>query len=94
MLAENKFLIRRFFQAVWMEHNFDFADMVVSPDYVEHTGGHERLPIGPAAIRHTISEYEAAFPSFVVSTIGLLAEGDKVVVQWELQGFHQGEQIL
>ena len=91
MLENNKATMRRLYQEVWNQGNFDILDEIVSPDYVGHLPTPPGAPSGREGLRWLIQMYRAAFPDIYVQVDDQIAEGDKVLTQITIQGTHQGQ---
>lgn len=86
--VSNKDIVRKYLDA-FNDKDRDALAEVVADDVVEHLP-HEEL--------HGIDEFLEnpwanlqAFPDYVGTTNALLAEGDKVVVRYTVEGTHEGE---
>lgn len=89
MLEENKALVRRFYQDAYTQGRLDLIDELFAADYVGHSPAGPEMH-GPAAARHVVSSFRAAFPDLRFTLDDLIAEGDRVVVRSTLRGTHQG----
>jgi predicted ester cyclase len=87
--AENKALVRRFYEEVYVDWNMALADEVISPQFTSHDWP-EHAPTGPRAFRDYYSAIRSAVPDARYEVDDLIAEGDKVVVRWRLLGTHKG----
>jgi predicted ester cyclase len=74
----NKALVRRYFDAVWNEHNLGILDEIQVPAYA-------------AEERPWIAVWRAAFPDLQITVDDLIAEGSTVVAKLTFRGTHQGE---
>ena len=85
----NKALLRRFYNAVYVDWNMTLVDEVVSPQFTSHdwSGG----ATGPQAFRKYYAAMRLAVPDARYEVDDLIAEGDRVVVRWRLLGTHRGE---
>ena len=86
---ENKAVFRRWMRA-WEQGDFETIDELVAPDYVGHLPGRPDIH-GPDGDKQLVSVYQNAFPGFRFASHDLIAEGDRVVHRWTLQGEHQGD---
>src|SRR5690349_18517099 len=77
--AENKELVRRYFDERWNRGNPDICDELLAPS----------LDI-PGAKEFVRSIY-ATFGNIQMTILDLLAEGDQVAVHWRFAGTHQGD---
>ncbi len=77
--AENKELVRRYFDERWNHKNYAVIDELLDPSM-----GLEESKAGVASMH-------AAFGDIRLTMDHLIAEDDQVVVPWEVSGIHQGE---
>jgi steroid delta-isomerase-like uncharacterized protein len=88
MSAENKALVRRWFQEVWNEGRAASIDELLDPHGVVHgLGGDMR---GPAAFKPFHAAYRDAFPDVRIQIEDMVAEGDKVAFRWSATATHRG----
>jgi predicted SnoaL-like aldol condensation-catalyzing enzyme len=77
----NRAVVRRFAEEIWRDRRFEVVDEIFSPDYADAEI--------PAPALDSIKRYFALFferyPDYRVTSIDLIAEGDRVV------HFHTGE---
>jgi steroid delta-isomerase-like uncharacterized protein len=91
MSAEgNKAIVRRFW-GVWEEGNIDLVDELLAPDYINHTPASPDQPTGPEGVKGVVAMFRSAIPDLRVVVEDMIAEGDKVVVRYTLEGTHEGE---
>jgi steroid delta-isomerase-like uncharacterized protein len=87
--AENKALMRRFYEEFWCKGNAAAVDELVAPDFIDH-----QLPAGwsegPAGLKQLVREWRVGFPDMSETIEDLIAQGDKVVGRFVLTGTHQG----
>ncbi len=90
MSAENKALMRRFYDEVNNGGAVALIDELFAADFVEH----EEFP-GLASGREGVKQFftmiRTAFPDFRMDVDDLIAEGDKVVARSTMSGTHKGE---
>ena len=90
-IEENKAIVRRFW-GVWEENNFiDLVDELLAPDYVNHSPGFPNQPTGPEGVKAIINMFRSGMPDLRVNILDMIAEGDKVVVRYTIEGTHEGE---
>jgi steroid delta-isomerase-like uncharacterized protein len=79
----NKAVARRFFEEIFNQGNFQAADQLYAPDFVNH-GLHRNLSQqqDQAAARWE----KQAFPDLKITTDLMVAEGDLVTVVWTARG--------
>jgi steroid delta-isomerase-like uncharacterized protein len=88
--AENKALIRRFYEEVWNSGNLDVCDEVFADDYVRHDLRASQAAPGPEGQKQIAGAFRAAFPDLRFTVKALIAEDDYVVGQWTATGTHHG----
>ena len=84
--ADNKAVIRRFYDECWNTGNTDIIDQFIAPAYQSASVGQDR--------DHYIvlmQSLRTSFPDLHWAIEELIAEGDKVVNHWTLHGTHRGE---
>lgn len=89
MSAENKTLARRVIEEVWNQQNIAAAEQMFAPDYVMNTPD-QRLT-GLAAFKEFHKTYCSAFPDQRFTIEDLIAEGDRIVTRWTVEGTHKGD---
>jgi steroid delta-isomerase-like uncharacterized protein len=87
---ENKAIVSRFW-GVWEEGNIDLVDELLAPDYINHTPASPDQPTGPEGVKGVVAIFRSAIPDLRVIVEDMIAEGDKVVVRYTLEGTHEGE---
>src|SRR5215472_16771964 len=88
--AENKAVVRRFFDEVWNGGRIDVIDQIITPDAVDHNPNPGQPP-GSEGVRWLVRVFSSAFPDMHFDLQDQVAEGDKVVSRWVLSGTQQGE---
>ena len=89
---ENKALVREGIR-IWTTGDFDAANEIYSPDYVNHQHHHPSDPQdlhGVEAMKEFAAEFRKAFPDFHDSVDIQLAEGDLVATRFTSMGTHKG----
>jgi steroid delta-isomerase-like uncharacterized protein len=86
----NKALERRVFEEIWNQGALDVADEIFAPNAVLHGLTAADLT-GPAAFKHVVATYRAAFPDIHWSIDDQTAEGDMVATRLTGTATHQGE---
>jgi steroid delta-isomerase-like uncharacterized protein len=87
---ENREIVRRFW-GVWEEGNLGLVDELVAPDYVNHSPGMPNQPEGPEGVKAVVSMFWAGMPNLRVVIEDMIAEGDKVMMRYKIEGTHEGE---
>jgi predicted SnoaL-like aldol condensation-catalyzing enzyme len=90
-VAENKQLVRRFYEAVWDRGNVEFAHEVFADDYVRHDLRPTQALPGAAGMARIASDFRQAFPHARWHVDLLFGEGDFVVARWTATGTFLGE---
>ena len=90
MSAENKAIVRRFFEEVWNEENLSAIDELTAVNYEDHNLP-PGMPPGVEGVKQTIGMYQTAFPGTQMTVEDEFAEGDSVVVRWTGRATHTGE---
>jgi steroid delta-isomerase-like uncharacterized protein len=89
---ENKRLAREAIR-IWTTGNFDAAEEIYAPDYVNHQHHHpgdaEDIH-GTEAMKTFAAEFRKAFPDFRDSIDIQIAEGDMVATRFTSRGTHRG----
>src|SRR3990170_943704 len=89
MSAENKALLRRWFEEVWNKGRTAAIDEILATNAVVHGLGADLH--GPAGFKAFHSAYRDAFPDVKLQIDDLIAERDTVAVRWSGTGTHRGE---
>jgi steroid delta-isomerase-like uncharacterized protein len=87
---ENKAVVRRLLD-VWEQGNIDLIDELVAPDYVNHSPATPEQPTGPEGLKGVVTMFRSAIPDLKIVVEDMIAEGDKVVLRYTLEGTHEGE---
>ncbi len=85
MVEENKTLIRRLYDELFVQWKLPVIDELFSPEYV----GHELppgTPPGPEGVHQLYAGLRATFPGMYLAVEDIIGEGDRVVVRWTGQG--------
>ena len=88
MLEVNKSLVLSFVEA-WNRRDFNRFASLMAPDAVLHVGGGE-VPCDPSGTRAIAEKWTMAFPDYRFSLLGVVAEGDRVVLHMPYGGTHRG----
>jgi predicted ester cyclase len=92
MFADNKTLVRRYFEEAFGQGHLAVLDEIMAPHWVDHTTGTPPgLEKGSAGARQLISIYRKGFPDISFHIEDQIAEGDKVVTRWSSSGTQAGE---
>jgi steroid delta-isomerase-like uncharacterized protein len=91
MSAENKALMRRWFEEVWSQGRVAAIDEMMSTRVVVQGLGDNVQDIAGFKQFHTM--YRSAFPDVRIQVDDVIAEGDKVAVRWSGSGTHRGNDL-
>ena len=84
-IAENKALIRRYFEEVWNKGNLDAVDKFYALDGIDHNAP-PGSPPGFDFMKQFHIMVRAAFPDARITVEDLIAEGNKVVCRFTASG--------
>ena len=87
---ENKEIVRRFW-GVWEDGNIGLVDELVGSDYVNHSPGMPDQPEGPEGIKAVVNMFRGGMPDLRVVIEDVIAEGEKVMMRYRIEGTHEGE---
>ncbi len=90
MSAENKALVRRFYEEVFHQGNVTLVDQLFSPSFARHSPPSPDVR-GPTEVKQFCTALRAAFPDIHYTLEDMVAEGDKVVLRWSAQATQQGK---
>jgi len=90
--SDNKAVIRRWIEEAWNSGNLDIADELYTKDFTAKSM-EQGIPDlrGPDDIKASVRRFRSAFPDVHFAIDHLLAEGDKVVGAFTIEGTHLGE---
>jgi steroid delta-isomerase-like uncharacterized protein len=88
---DNKALVQRFFEEVFNQKRLERADEFVAPDYLDHAAVPGQGPGLEGAKQQRWAIYFAAIPDLHATIDDMVAEGDKVVVRYTVEGTQQEE---
>ena len=91
MSAENKVLMRRWFEEVWNRGRAAAIDEMLAGQAMIHGLGPQAMNVNAFKQFHT--QYRSAFPDVRIQVDDVIAEGDKVAVRWSGSGTHQGDSL-
>ena len=86
--ADNKALVRRWFEEVWNQGRADAVDEMLAAGAVVHGLGGDMH--GPDDFKRFHAAYREAFPDVRIQLEDLIAEGDRVAARWSGTATHQG----
>ncbi len=85
----NKAVIRRLFAEVFGAGDVDAIDELFDEDVLGHDATRREPTRGSESVRQVAVLFRAAFPDARFPLYDLIAEDDKVVARWGLQGTHK-----
>ena len=88
MSAENKALVRRWFEEVWNNGRAEVIDEMLGPDSVHRGLG--LVVRGPDEFKPFYAKFRDAFPDLQIRVEDVIAEGDTVACRWTATGTHLG----
>jgi len=86
-MTDYKTLVRNYIERVWDQHDYTAIDENIRSDYIQHS---RNVPPGREGVRSFFRMIEGAFSDLKFTTEDMIAEGDKVVWRWTIQGKHTG----
>ena len=87
--AENKALVRRYYDDVLTGGDRKLLARLLDPAFVSHVSGGPDA--GAEAYAAAVAVTHAAFPDLAVTVHDQVAEDDKVVTRWSATGTHNGD---
>ena len=90
MSEHNKRLVRRALEEIYAKGNFELANELVHPDFVDHEPAHPEQPTGPESVKQTARRLQSVFGGLRFEVEDEIAEGDKVVQLVTMSGRHNG----
>jgi steroid delta-isomerase-like uncharacterized protein len=90
-MSDNKATMRRIYEEVFSQGDFDLGEELLADDFVEHEELPPGIPPGKEAPRALMSMMRGAFPDFHVTVEEMLEDGSKVISRVRFAGTHQGE---
>jgi steroid delta-isomerase-like uncharacterized protein len=83
---EHKVLVRRWIERGFNERYADVVDELFSPNVTVNDE-----PVGHPGLKRSMRRFISAFSDLRVTTVEVIAEGDKVVMWYTVQGTQTGE---
>ena len=92
---DHKALVRRYLDEVWSQGKPGAIDDILAPNYqlrvLQGTTGHaDRVTQGTQRLKQSIAMYHRAFSDLQIVPQTVVAEGDRVVVEWIAHATHSG----
>jgi steroid delta-isomerase-like uncharacterized protein len=91
MSDQNKTLVRRLYEEVANNGNYDAANALVHPDYIGHSSSPETETVGVEGYKQFFKMLRSAFPDLRITIEEQVAEDDRVVTRWTARATHRGE---
>ena len=91
MSEQNKAAMRRLYEEVWNQGNFEAFEEIISSDYLGHIPTPPEAPSGREGLRWLIQAYRTGFPDIHVDVDDQMAEDNKVLTRITIQGTHTGQ---
>jgi len=88
-LVDNKALVRRFIDEVFLRGDFSAVDELLTEDFTPHTWG--PTPPGRDGLKEAITRVSAGISDPQMTIEDLIAEGDRVAVRLTSSATHTGE---
>jgi len=90
MLAENKLIVRRFFEELFNDYNLAAADEIVSKNYINHNAAPTEEP-GRQGLKNFVMYSHSGLKDIHFTIDDMIAEGDQVATRWTCTAIHHGE---
>jgi steroid delta-isomerase-like uncharacterized protein len=87
---QNKAIIHRALQEVFSQGILAVVDELFDESYIAHNAP-PGIPTGPEGVKLLVTAYRNAFPDLRFTLETIIAEEDKVVQRWTMEGTHQGD---
>lgn len=91
MSAENKALVRRWFDQVWNQQRPEAIDDMFAAGGIAHGLGDDMR--GPGQFKEFHAKFCGAFPDVRIEIDDLIAEGEKVAYRFTARGTHRGDTL-
>lgn len=88
----NKAIVRHMLEQVWNERQMDLIEEFYTEDVIQHFVGMSSKT-GSESVRKTVNTILHAYPDLQHTIDDEIAEGDKVVSRWTMNGMLHGEMI-
>lgn len=86
-LDENKAIVHRYIEEVWNRGNLEVADQLVDADFNKDLSGYS----GPEGEKRFVRILRTIFSDWRFTIQDMIAEDNKVVIQWTASGTHIGK---
>lgn len=88
---ENANTVRKLIDEIWNRGQMAMADMMYTPDYINHDPASTITTRGPEAVKQNATMYRKAFPDLHLNVEETISDGDHVVARWTSTGTHTGD---
>ena len=89
-VEENKAILNRFFEEIFNKGDLAAADELVARDYVNHDPAPGETP-GVEGLKQFAADMRTGFPDILFTIDDQIAEQDRVVTRYTINGTHKGE---
>jgi steroid delta-isomerase-like uncharacterized protein len=86
----NRALVDRYYEDIWNAGNVAAADEILSSTFTFYPPDAPEGLQGRATYTAYVELHRRAFPDLRITVMDVLAEGNRVAVQWAMQGTHHG----
>lgn len=87
----NKKIFKRFSEESWNRGNLDVIDELIDPNFIGYFPSPNQPTRGPEGMKEYYKTYFAAFSDVHFTVEEQIAEGDTVVMCWNVRATHTGE---
>ena len=85
-LGENKAIVRSLFERVVNDQDFDLAERVIAPEYIDRSARPGSVAEGPESLRDFVTRQRAAYFDANVVVEDIMAEEDRVAARISMTG--------
>jgi steroid delta-isomerase-like uncharacterized protein len=86
----NRALVHRYYEDLWNTGNLAAADEILSSTFTFYPPDAPEGLRGRATYKAYVQLHRGTLPDLRITVTDVLAEGDRVAVQWTAQGTHHG----
>ncbi len=90
MSEENKRIVVESTEEIWNNNNVSAIERFIAPNFAGHDPAVPRVISGIDGYRHYYKTFATAFPDQHFTNEDVLAEHDRVIVRWFVEGTHKG----
>src|SRR5262245_9766381 len=88
---QNKMLVHRFYEEVWMKGNLAVADEVFAANPIRHDPALPTTESSPDQQKQNAASFRGGFPDFQMTIDLMAAEANLVIARWTIRGTHAGQ---